>query len=376
MLRWLTLDDLRPFDVILTRPMFATSSKLIAAVGRGPYSHAALVVDPITRFESVARGVGFSVVERVLVGRRGGRRHLIEDVSRYARLKVLRHPRFAQMVPAGLQNAQQWLLSQAGALNCLAYPPWSAFQQIVAASALPDVVTQLLGRLPGPSAFDGPFCSELVAALFAAYGLPLFSGVGHQAVHPSDLAETVLEEVQCVHWGPPRRGICDLRAVREARRIAAIPGAALDGYAERQEMFQNLGELLLLFLQEAKATGLPAHLVQQGRQSITTAVAGVRQYETAIMANGITAVDALQSSLQTLPTFPWNPSPRRARADWLRAQPPASSLLAPIRQYLDVQSPGWEQQLVARVPPPYSSVRKLAISFARRYTPSWLPYLQ
>jgi hypothetical protein len=152
-----------------------------------------------------------------------------KDLTRYARVKVLRHPAFADMNAAGLWGAQQWLVTQAGFLNCLAYPPASAFAQVVAASRLPTVVAQVLGRLPARGAADGPFCSELVASLFDGYGLPLFSGARPNAISPSALARTVLREVPCVNWGPPRILLRDLRATRAARRIAAIPKATLNG---------------------------------------------------------------------------------------------------------------------------------------------------
>jgi hypothetical protein len=94
--------------------------------------------------------------------------------------------------------------------------------------------------LPPPSAV--PFCSELVAEIFAAFGYALFDdALPPNRVTPNSLANSRLQGVPGVvlrAFSPIRPS--DLRASREARRALMPAAATFAAYAPRQETFHNL----------------------------------------------------------------------------------------------------------------------------------------
>jgi hypothetical protein len=70
---------------------------MIARLGKGNFSHAALVLGPFVRFDATGKGIGFRVAAPHRVGHHLGRTRLVEDLSRFAGVRVLRHPGVAAL---------------------------------------------------------------------------------------------------------------------------------------------------------------------------------------------------------------------------------------------------------------------------------------
>lgn len=249
----LALDALMPFDVILTRPRGVPSSKGIALLTAGRYSHAALVIDGCVRFESVGRGVGFSASSDNLVVRTKGHRRVVEDVSKYSHVAVFRHPEIARLTNQKRTDLRDRMMTALARYNYLAYPPLSGFTGIVKEAEGALRVSRLLERLPRPTELDGPFCSELVAEVFAAFGYALFDDeLPSNRVTPNALARSRLQSVPGVVFRalPPIR-LSDIRACRAARRATTPIVANFATYAPRQETFHNLIRFIAVYKKEA-----------------------------------------------------------------------------------------------------------------------------
>src|SRR5207244_247524 len=104
----LLLSNLRPGDVILTRPSgFATESKMITVAVGGPFSHAALVIAPTVWFESDDHGIGVTYV-RVDAYHRTADSQVakwLKDVSDYAQIGVFRNPALERIPSRSISRA-------------------------------------------------------------------------------------------------------------------------------------------------------------------------------------------------------------------------------------------------------------------------------
>lgn len=193
--RYLRCDLLQPADVILTRSRRKPSG-VVAAATRGPYSHAAIVVDNSHKFEALDDGLGFTPLELARCELKDGELRLLADVSEYPAILVLRHPSLENGCPADLgarvrDTVVAYLADQ--------YPNLDALRFTVVESALGSTLIGAALRLANTFRHEkvllpGPFCSMLVALVYEALDLPLFESKRNpRTVSPNALLRSKLK---------------------------------------------------------------------------------------------------------------------------------------------------------------------------------------
>lgn len=187
--KYVRADLLRPADVILSSES-GKGGKSLARLSGGRYSHASLVTGPNLRFESLLDGVGFSQVLIAKCECQEQEVRLLQDISDFGCVEVLRHPdlktaarnqlaaRVRGIVATylGLQYPNFESLSKAAPDNLL--PRW-VLQRML---AIADVLRQ--ENIVNP----GPFCSMLISLAFEQLGVDLFDDSRPaDTVNPNDL---------------------------------------------------------------------------------------------------------------------------------------------------------------------------------------------
>jgi hypothetical protein len=223
----LRADMIEPGDVLLTY-LGGSSSKIVANLSSGEFSHAALLVNSRVMFESDYGGIDLKPIKRLGIGTIAG---VWSDLGRLPaapkRLAVYRHPGLKKL-PAGAFAEALWaeLRHSCGRdyadmhrLVMLAKPPdWlmpldrlqlaAQLKQMIAATLkhydrVVDAV-KLYGGRPLARKIPGPFCSELVARVYERMGLALFPDRRPTwQISPNDLAKSNLVPVEgiAISWG-------------------------------------------------------------------------------------------------------------------------------------------------------------------------------
>lgn len=182
----------QPADILLTTQRHPVSAAIRTAT-RGPFSHAALIIERTALLEADGDGTGYTTllydrVEQLYDPPRG--RFLHELPAHTTCAKLLRRPGLAND-PAGLFKT----------LQALARPfLWKEYPELCATAAVFNK------ELPKKKAFlpflrvldkyakqrptnPGAFCSQLVAAIYEALGSPLIPGVPPEEVSPNAIAK-------------------------------------------------------------------------------------------------------------------------------------------------------------------------------------------
>lgn len=208
---YLDCQQLQPADVILTAQRSLVSSAIRAAT-RGPYSHAALVIDKDLIFEATQEGVGYTrlscarleyptashdvrqlhalpeAVTRAVVLRRGG-------------LVGVTKSRLTQLVTPFL-----WKQYPALAETTTVFDTPTMRRGFAALLRLHDRTRKTPLRNPGL------FCSQLVAAIFQALDSPLIPGIAAERFSPSRILKAALTDVEHAVTQPdPTATIDELR---------------------------------------------------------------------------------------------------------------------------------------------------------------------
>jgi hypothetical protein len=354
------LNSLKPLDVVVTRPRLAPLSKGIAALTSGKYSHAALVVSRLIRFEATATGLGYSIARPsyAAIENSGLPPLLMQSMHRYAHVAVYRHPQIEKLDAEALRKRQDELIEIAGQFNALRYPPVSAFANLAASIGWPRYLTNKLSGWPAKESNFGPFCSQLVAEIFEQLDLPAFS-IPQQSnvVSPSAFASNSsrLRSRPKEAWRTPSP--YHWTYVREAWRLLAPLSASLSQFGLRREMFANLVDLVKEYDDQVAVAGISAAQASRGARAIAAAIDNVRTHELSHVRTCIEKERRLfadeaptVSELAQLDGVPrWHPSPRACEKECLRREPRASSLLHPIVNYLDEIGVDWAQ-LASQVP--------------------------
>lgn len=210
--RFLALNELYPYDVILLRRNDDKIPRQIAEFTGGQYSHAAIVASKLVYFESGARGVGFLTFEPDFAFFENGKPVLLADVSKFPEFQVLRHPSIQQeyieqnrvdLDLGGYGALQACLLDFALPENFRPYPDWGKLSHFV-----PDKhrwlrwVFQLQRIWKSFTQFQiwpddeqtPMFCSQLVTKAFQRTNVPLFEDwmIDSKKISPNDLLRSQL----------------------------------------------------------------------------------------------------------------------------------------------------------------------------------------
>jgi hypothetical protein len=265
---YLLVNRLRTGDVILSQGG-EKESDLIATITGGPYSHAALFYRPShgdlgSLFESLDDGIGFrpfpaSALKKVERDMRETRMFVDVSLIRkqpYRAFAVFRHPKF------GGKNTVARVFRNA--LEPFWYREYPRAEQLAAAASLPKYLTWFISRLLAsyddePKTRPGPFCSQLIVAVYERLGVRLFGDDRDCfSVSPNDLAGSQLRECRDV-WGTPNsRFDDDLKAKErfmkmwqdhEEKYVSVREAVKFHGGKERfeerfnrvKQMFEDLG---------------------------------------------------------------------------------------------------------------------------------------
>jgi len=167
---YLNTRELKPGDVLLTRGPGKKPSKVIATATGGPYSHAALIVNFASMFESEDMGVGYTLlrIHRVEETKNGPR--FLSCLEGIEEAEIRRHPHFQndKEHDAFLEETlHRALLPFYGKQ----YPEWANLADALGGgpkTAIARLVLAIKDRIENEKLINqGPFCSQLVAAAFS-----------------------------------------------------------------------------------------------------------------------------------------------------------------------------------------------------------------
>lgn len=196
----INLNDIRPFDVILTRPKNSIVSKGIAHFTKGEYSHAILVISKNVRVESTMNGIIYSTPDLSKCVYMNGRFLVFEDISKYNEFDIYRHPYIENLNDDEKYKLQQELIKIMEIYISKEYPSVSAFEEFFKDNSIAHSLYKSV--LPIIKAFENKddtscFCSELVAELYKYIGINLFEReVKSDKISPNDLAKSKLRKVE------------------------------------------------------------------------------------------------------------------------------------------------------------------------------------
>jgi len=194
---YLNWSELQPGDVLLTRGAGLISTAIAVASG-GPYSHAAVVVEPQTLFESDDIGVGYSVYAVDRVEKPGRDRILLSFLTDIRDGVLLRSP------DVDYATSEQMGVELRKVLRPIVgrdYPEWSALKSAAKGGQLgktfASVILRVLDVMDSTEVKNpGPFCSQLICAAFQDIGLKCFGSPRDAAtVGPNDFLASELKPV-------------------------------------------------------------------------------------------------------------------------------------------------------------------------------------
>ena len=159
---------LQPGDVLLELGTGKDSTWIARATG-GPFSHAALVMGRSFLFESDDLGVGYTPLKADRVERRATGTRTLSRLDGVKEAVLLRFPRFTAKQARDLGDD---LIEALGPLDGKEYPAWSALASAAPGGRLGTqvgrVVLSILDWYQNTQVVvPGPFCSELIAGVFA-----------------------------------------------------------------------------------------------------------------------------------------------------------------------------------------------------------------
>jgi hypothetical protein len=232
-LNWSTI---QPGDVLLTRGKGSTSIAIAKASG-GPYSHAAVVVEPQTLFESDDVGVGYSVYKIDRVEKNGQDRILLSRLTDIRDAVVLRYPgvdhKSATKICKKLRNVLRPIVGTD-------YPKWknlaSAARGGLLGQAFASVILHVLDVINETDIKNpGPFCSELVCAAFRDAGIECFEPPrAPKTVGPNDFLISKLKKVEGLVRPADKSAATDDLYLQGLNNVSVVPrkrqtGAAVNG---------------------------------------------------------------------------------------------------------------------------------------------------
>ena len=211
--RFLELNKLYPYDIILTRRnrdkykkrrfVQQTKDRIIdegiVRITKSSYTHAAIVVSKLIKYESTQNGIKFSPFKPTHVLKKGNDSVLLLDVSDYLEFEVLRHPMIAQIYDEKnseyisyepYSTLQYFILQYALKWSYRPYPSWLELSQVFL-DKFPKFkkffnsrqnLREFFGKknselflLHQEDRFEKPiFCSQLIVDLFRMTNAPLF----------------------------------------------------------------------------------------------------------------------------------------------------------------------------------------------------------
>ncbi len=349
---------------------------MIARLGKGNFSHAAIVLGPFVRFDATGKGIGFRVAAPHRVGHHLGRTRLVEDLSRFAGVRVLRHPGVAALTPTELGPLRQDLLDRLVPVNGLAYPPLGALGRVATAGGHAWIARVIRERPKKP--LDGPFCSQLVVQLLESMGYAAFTPRRPpESVHPAWLPYGNFDRVRCIFSDPLSANADDSLTLREAQRITAPSGPLASGFTERRHKILARIELIDFFRAalEKRGTPLPPSYVADAEDAVNQTTLAVSQYEVDAVVDILQATDRLLAAAGADARFALEPSPEAVATDWLAHQPPADSFARPLTQFLDLYSPG-SAAAFPPIPVVHGRIPMPLREWALRHCPRLIPYLE
>jgi hypothetical protein len=194
---YLNWSEIQPGDVLLTRGDGKISTAIAAASG-GPYSHAALVVEPQTLFESDDVGIGYTVHAIGRVEKYGQDRILLSRLDGVRDATLLRPPGVdyptAEQIGEKLREVLRPLVGRD-------YPDWRALASAAKGGqlgrAFANVVLRVLDVMDSTEVKNpGPFCSQLICGAFQEAGIECFRPPRNPAtVGPNDFLASELKPV-------------------------------------------------------------------------------------------------------------------------------------------------------------------------------------
>lgn len=191
--RYVRGDLLLPGDVLLSRGG-DKESDWIAWATFGPYSHAAIYHTNYCVFESVDDGVGFSKLQIDKICTKDNQRHVLLDVSKYAKFEIRRHPVVEQCCATadGRRAIEDKLTKCLIAENGLQYPALPALARAVPYfpffMVYPFLWVVARWQRECPKVVPGMFCSQLVAAALEHLAAPPLNDFCGIKIRPEEIS--------------------------------------------------------------------------------------------------------------------------------------------------------------------------------------------
>ena len=211
-------DILRPGDVLLSRSSGLLSALTTFATANGNarrrYSHAALVLQGGSWFESSDNGVAFLYKRVSKTEKHGTELWRLVDVSDFVHFDVYRHPLLERSHPPSelaqliIKLTRHWVGREYPPLRRLAgatplLPGLPRFKRIL--GDIKDKYDEVRFKLPRVVA-PGPFCSELVVRIYRELALELNPKLtvfvaprSARLISPNDLADPEISTLRIVN---------------------------------------------------------------------------------------------------------------------------------------------------------------------------------
>ncbi|WP_407530466.1 hypothetical protein [Methylobacterium oryzisoli] len=207
------IDMLRPGDVILSRGRDLQSVKIAKFDTRrilrwkNAYSHAAVVENVVSTYESDGTVIGHRNIRMIGHGYINGRRENIGYISGNPKfVSIYRHPELENLPKAKFEAALKVVkdltygqnYSEVNRLVVLAKLPLPELLAKPTKNLLIEIVRNF-ERKSLHNKIPGQFCSEIVASIYQEMGLPL-CGVNRvpASISPNDLAKSTLANVDSI----------------------------------------------------------------------------------------------------------------------------------------------------------------------------------
>lgn len=198
--KFIRADLLQPADIILSTDSGSKDSRKISLLTSGKYSHAALVVDPLLHFESIAMGIGFTPLYISRVEKTGDQTKLLWDISSYKNIDVFRHPNIERS-----NDLTSKLINTVHSLRGLEYPELyklsSATDLLRGIPFLKEFILKLISKMQGEPEKTSPgmFCSQLVKFCMDEIGYtPLKVDFVNSEVNPNHFADPRVSKLNLV----------------------------------------------------------------------------------------------------------------------------------------------------------------------------------